>query len=42
MHIDIKSFVLGVIVGGCAIIYRASVIVARDKVAEKLESKEEA
>lgn len=42
MTIDGKSFILGVIVGGCFVIYKASVQVARDKVKEKLEPKEEA
>jgi hypothetical protein len=42
MHIDIKSFILGAIVGACGIVYKASVQVAKDKVNEKLQSKEEA
>jgi hypothetical protein len=41
MRIDIRSFILGAIVGACAIVYRASVSVARDKVKEELESKKE-
>lgn len=41
MHIDIKSFILGVIVGGCAVVYKASVSVARDKVKEKFNSNRE-
>lgn len=42
MKIDIKSFILGAIVGGCTIIYKASVAVARDKIKEKTIIKEEA
>jgi hypothetical protein len=43
MQIDGKSFILGAIVGGCLIIYKASVEVAKDKIKkEKSEFKEEA
>ena len=42
MHIDIKSFILGAIVGGCAVIYKASVSVARDKINKEKQSTEEA
>ena len=43
MHIDIRSFILGAIIGGCAVVYRASVSVARDKIAKKnIETKEKA
>lgn len=31
MHIDLKSFILGAIVGGCFVVFRASVSVAKDK-----------
>jgi hypothetical protein len=42
MRIDIKSFILGAIVGGCAIIYKASVAVAKDKTKKENINKEEA
>ena len=42
MKIDMKSFIIGAIVGGCTIIYKASVAVARDKVEKETISNEEA
>jgi hypothetical protein len=42
MRIDGKSFILGAIVGGCIVIYRASVAVARDTIKKKQIEKEEA
>jgi hypothetical protein len=40
MHIDGKSFILGAIVGGCIVIYRASVAVAKDRIKKDKEVKE--
>lgn len=40
MQIDLKSFVLGVIVGGCAVVYNASVAVARDRMKKETEKGE--
>lgn len=37
MHIDLKSFILGAIVGGCFVVFRASVSVAKDKAKPKQE-----
>lgn len=35
MHIDGKSFILGAVVGGCIVVFRASVAVAKDLVKQK-------
>lgn len=40
MRIDGKSFILGVIVGGCIVVFRASVAVSRDIIKKNKISKE--
>lgn len=43
MRIDMKSFILGAIVGGCAVVFKASVEVAKDKLIRNVvKDKEEA
>jgi len=46
MQIDVKSVIIGALIGSCAVIHKAAVSVARDKCKdaeeEKTEEKEEA
>ena len=42
MSIDVKSFVLGAVVGYCVVVYKASVSVAKDKLKKDSIKGEEA
>lgn len=39
MHIEMKSFILGTIIGGMIVIFRAAVSVAKDRVRMEKEEK---
>ena len=41
MNIDLKSLVLGAIIGGCTVTYRASISVAKNIIKEDKAKKEE-
>lgn len=42
MNIDIKSLIVGAVLGSSAVIYKASVAVAKDHLKKKKEEKKEA
>ena len=42
MHIDVKSLIIGAVLGGCAVVFRASVAVARDRIKKDRKEREEA